>query len=241
MNKNAVKNVALPLLLLLMGIFVISLSIALFSKISENVVNQQINVFDNAIIDLLQNNFSPQLDDVMIFITEMGSVWFITVVSLFIILILWFKERDKWGILFLLISVGGGGLIIAALKRYYQINRPSINEQIDAVGYSFPSGHAMGSLILYGFIVYLILRSKLSMAKKIIYSTFLFSLVVLIAISRVYLNAHFPSDVIAGQAGGLTWLLVCIISLEGVKMKRRNDFQPHKYIGNLLEKLNCFK
>ncbi len=241
MNKKTMKNVALPFLLILMGFGVISLSIALFWEISENVLNQQINVFNNFVIDFFQYTFSPQFDDVMIFITELGSVWFIAVVGLFIALVLWFKKRDKWGILFLTLSVGGGGLIIMALKRYYQIERPSINEQIDAIGYSFPSGHAMGSLILYGFIVYLIIRSKLSKAKKISYSAVLISLIILIAISRVYLNAHFPSDVIAGQAGGLAWLLACIISLEVVKIKRRNDFQPLKLIGNLIERYNQLK
>ncbi len=228
MNKNTAKNVAFPLLLILMGFGVIALSIMLFWQISENVVYQQIDVFNNVMIDLLQDGFSPKFYSVMIFITELGSVWFIAVASLFIALYLWLKERDKWGILLLLVSVGGGGLIISALKRYYQIGRPSINEQIDAVGYSFPSGHAMGSLILYGFIVYLIQRSKLSKVKKMVCSAVLISLIILIAMSRVYLNAHFPSDVIAGLAGGLAWLLFCIISLEVVKMKRRNDIQPFK-------------
>lgn len=240
MNKNSKNNLIFLFLIILMIFGVISLSIVLFLEISENVVNNQIKVFDNAIMNLIQYTSSPKINDIMIFITELGSVWFISAVGFFIILYLWFREGDKWGIIFFLISLIGGGLIIVMLKQYYQINRPSINEQIDAVGYSFPSGHAMGSLILYGFIVYLILRSKLSKTVKVIYSSVLILLIILIAVSRVYLIAHFPSDVIAGQAGGLAWLLVCVVSLEVVKIKASSDFKPLKKIRHLFEKYNDF-
>lgn len=241
MNKYSEKNLVILFILMLMVLGVIILSIVLFLEVSENVVNQQIKVFDNTIMNLIQYISSPKINDLMTFITELGSVWFISAASLFIVLYLWFKKRDKWGISFLLISQIGGGLIIVFLKQYYKINRPSIKEQIEATGYSFPSGHAMGSLILYGFIVYLILKSKLSKTKKMIYSSVLILLIILIAASRVYLGVHFPSDIIAGLAGGLAWLLVCIVSLEIVKIKTRNDFKPLKRIGKFLEKYNKFK
>ena len=108
------------------------------------------------------------------------------------------------------------------------------NEQIDAIGYSFPSGHAMGSIILYGFIVYLIMRSELPRAAKGGLSFLLILLASLIALSRVYLSAHYPSDVVAGQAGGLAWLMICIVSLEGLQWKTRNNFKPLKRIRKIL-------
>ncbi|HSR04484.1 MAG TPA: phosphatase PAP2 family protein [Proteiniclasticum sp.] len=234
MNKDTVKKFTLPTLLILMGFGVIYSSMALFSEISENVVNQQIRVIDNAIVDLLLSFSSAGFYDAMIVITEMGSVWFTAVVSSFIILYLWVKERDRWGILFFMISIGGGGLLILLLKEFFRIDRPSINAQIDAVGYSFPSGHAMGSIILYGFIIYLIIRSELSRAVKGSLSAVLIFLASLIAFSRVYLSAHYPSDVVAGQAGGLAWLMICIVSLEGLQWTTRNNFKPLKKIRKLL-------
>lgn len=234
MNTELLKKFVLPFSLILMGFGVIYSSMALFSEISEYVVNQQIRVVDNAIVNLLMSFSSSGLHDAMITITEMGSVWFTALVSSFIILYLWFKERDKWGILFFLISIGGGGLLILLLKEFFRIDRPSINASIDAVGYSFPSGHAMGSMILYGFIVYLIIRSELSRPAKVSISAVLMLLASLIALSRVYLNAHYPSDVVAGQAGGLAWLMICIVSLEGLQWKTRNNFKPLKRIRKLL-------
>ena len=234
MKKDMIKKFTLPFLLILVGFSVIYSSMALFSEISENVVNQEIRVIDDALVDFLLSFSSPLLYDAMVTITEMGSVWFTAVVSLFIILYLWVKEKDKWSILFYLISIGGGGLLILLLKEFFRIDRPSINEQIDAIGYSFPSGHAMGSMILYGFIVYLIMRSRLPRAAKVGLSFLLMLLASLVAFSRVYLSAHYPSDVIAGQAGGLAWLMICIVSLEGLQWKTRNNFKPLKRIRKIL-------
>ena len=234
MKKDMIKKFTLPFLLILVGFSVIYSSMALFSEISENVVNQEIRVIDDALVDFLLSFSSPLLYDAMVKVTEMGSVWFTALVSSFIILYLWLKEKDKWGILFFLISIGGGGLLILLLKEFFRIDRSSINEQIDAIGYSFPSGHAMGSMILYGFIVYLIMRSQLPRAAKGGLSFLLMLLASLVAFSRVYLSAHYPSDVIAGQAGGLAWLMICIVSLEGLQWKTRNNFKPLKRIRKIL-------
>ena len=236
MDKKQLQKLALPLLLILIGFAFISLSVELFSDISENVISQEIRVFDDMMIELLLRVFTPRFNHVMIFITELGSVWFVASVSLLVALYLWFRKKDGWSILFLFITVGGGGLLNLLLKSIYQIDRPSINVQYDAVGYSFPSGHAMGSLFLYGFIVYLIIKSQLSKTKKILSSAALISLIALVAISRVYLNVHFPSYVIAGHASGLAWLLVCIIALEMVKFKTRHNFKVNKTIRRLLDK-----
>ena len=224
MHKKELKTKLLPFFLMLMSFSLIWLSIELFVEISENVVNEEIRVVDNAIIHIMNRNISSFFLNTMVYITELGSVWFITLISFIVLIYLWFKKHDKQGILFFLLTIGGGGLIVLILKNYYQIDRPSINAQIDAIGYSFPSGHAMGSLTLYGFIIYLVIKSTLSLIKKILFSTVLISIIALVSISRIYLSAHYPSDVIGGQASGLAWLLVCIITLELVRLKSRKNF-----------------
>lgn len=225
MDRKKMKKIAFPFTLIILGFAIITSSIGIFFEISEGVVNQEIRVFDDTVIGIVKNLSSSWVYDMMIVITELGSVWFIALVSISTALYLWFREKDKWAIIFLIISIGGGGLIIQVLKNYFQTDRPAINEHIDAIGYSFPSGHAMGSLIIYGFITYLVIRSKLSKDKKIAISTVLIFLIILISLSRIYLSAHFPSDVFAGQFGGLAWLLICIISLEAVEWKNRNELR----------------
>lgn len=224
MKKDQVKKALMPFLLLVLGFGLIYTSLALFSVISEGVVNESIRAMDDAVVHFLMYFSSPFLQDALTLVTEMGSLLAIGTVSLLIILYLWYKGKDKRSILFYLIAMGGGGLLNLLLKEFYRIDRPSINPEIDAVGYSFPSGHAMGSVILYGFVLYLVLKSPLPPKAKKMASTALIVLIVLIALSRIYLSAHYPSDVVAGQAGGLAWLLLSILSLEGVKRITRSDF-----------------
>lgn len=238
MNKDRVRKVAITFLLLFLGFGIIYASLALFSEISESVVNENIRVIDDAVVHFLMYFSSPFLQDALTLLTEMGSVWFTAMVSVMILLYLWFRGKDKWTMLFYAIAMGGGGLLILLLKEFFRIERPSINEAIDAVGYSFPSGHAMGSMILYGFIAYLVVRSALKKKTKIILTAALLLLASLVAVSRVYLSAHYPSDVVAGQAGGLAWLLFCIILLEGIQWKNRSGFIPKKGIRKLLDRVS---
>src|SRR5690606_6000402 len=124
--------------------------------------------------------------------------WFLTVLSLIVLAILGVKMKDKWGVLFFIIAVGGGSLLTLLLKNVYDRQRPSVNAEIDAVGYSFPSGHSMGSLIFYGFVIYLVIRTHQRPWIQWLSVTLLGMLVLLIGASRIYLGAHFPSDVLAG-------------------------------------------
>nr|WP_226668813.1 phosphatase PAP2 family protein [Metabacillus litoralis] len=123
---------------------------------------------------------------------------------------------DQWGILFTVITVGGG-LLVQLLKHTYQRERPSIIEVIDAVGYSFPSGHAMVSLIFYGFLTYIMARKTSSKALKWSITSLASILVLSIGLSRVYLEAHYPSEIVVGYLAGSVWLILNLITFEWVK------------------------
>lgn len=81
----------------------------------------------------------------------------------------------------------------------------------DATGYSsFPSGHVFGSTVFYGFIAYLVVRYRPKQRLTAIVVTALVLLIVLAGLSRIYLEAHWPSDVAAGYLLGFFWLIVII-------------------------------
>jgi membrane-associated phospholipid phosphatase len=227
-QKKDVKKAGFPVLLVVIGLILSSLFVFAFSEIAEGLLESEVESFDSAIINFLAGLDSNGLEQFMIVITELGSVWFVTTLSLITVLVLWFKFKDKWGILFFVLAVGGGGLLTTLLKNFYERGRPSINPDIDAVGFSFPSGHSMGSVIFYGFIIYLIVRSSLSAAAKWSLSTLGVILFLLIGISRIYLGAHFPTDVLAGQMAGAVWLILCLTALEWVEWHSDNPVQPIK-------------
>ncbi|TAA69726.1 phosphatase PAP2 family protein [Planococcus salinarum] len=230
-------KIAIALLLLLSGLGVAGLFIVLFAEFAEVVMEQEFGIFDNTIITLLLANQSGVMDFIMIFITELGSVWFLGTLSIVVILALWFKAKDKWSVLFFITAVGGGGLLTTLLKRFYSRERPSINEAIDAVGFSFPSGHSMGSLIFYGFIMFLIIRGPQKEWVKWTVSLSLAVLVVLIGISCIYLGAHYPSDVVAGYIAGTIWLLLCLTALEWINWQTGSDIRPVKGLRNILRSI----
>ncbi|WP_174728776.1 phosphatase PAP2 family protein [Mesobacillus harenae] len=229
-NKEKMKKAAFPVLLVLTGLVTSMFFVYLFAEIAEEMLEQELKTFDDAVIGFFRAIESSTLNQAMIFITELGSVWFLATLSIITILTLWIKVKDKWGILFFIIGIGGGGLLTRLLKYYYGRGRPSINPEIDAIGYSFPSGHSLGSLIFYGFITYFIIRSELKKSIKWVAACLAGLLVVLIGMSRIYLGAHFPSDVIAGHLAGAIWMILSILALEWVQWQTANSIRPLKTI-----------
>lgn len=228
------KKAGLPVLLLLIGLGLASLLIWLFAELAEELLENELTNFDNNIISFFKAIETSGLDAFYIIITEMGSVWFLTTLSVVLIALLWVKAKDKWGVLFFIIAIGGSGLLTWVLKQFYGRGRPSINEEIDAIGFSFPSGHSMGALVFYGFIAYFIARSSQKKSVKVLSSIVLGILILLIGTSRIYLGAHFPSDVMAGFVAGSIWLILCLLSLEWVQWQSNSHVRPVRALRKFL-------
>ncbi|MGO1368871.1 phosphatase PAP2 family protein [Senegalia sp. (in: firmicutes)] len=237
-NNKEIKSSIFPIILLIIGFILSGLMFLGFIEIAEEVIETEVQNFDSNIISFLNEYSSSFLDQFFKVITELGSVWFLTAGTLIVSLILFFKEKKKLDTLFLIITVAGSGVLIKALKNIFKRERPSIIPNIDAVGFSFPSGHAMGSITFYGFLIYLIIKSKFSKLIKWLLSIILALLFILIGMSRVYLGAHFPSDVIAGQLSGLFWMIITIVTLEWIKWHNKNNIRPIDNIKDIFFKRN---
>ena len=125
-----------------------------------------------------------------------------------------FTHRYRW-FFYLLITTGGESLLNMELKRYFARARPAIAEMLRlAHGYSFPSGHAMGSTVVFGALSYLAFRTATSWRWKSAMLALASALVLAVALSRVYLGAHWISDVAAGVAVGALWLSITTLAYE---------------------------
>lgn len=124
-------------------------------------------------------------------------------------------RREKLLLYGWLVAFIGGGALDWALKTIFRRDRPSFpNPFVHVLGYSFPSGHAMGSLIGYGMLAYVIAHSVKHRGIDLLAAGCAAVLVLAIGFSRLYLGAHFLSDVLAGFAAGIAWLAANIIALE---------------------------
>lgn len=221
-----------PALLILAGIGLMISATVLFLELAEDVWEQEKFTFDHVIMDYFESIESGALTVTLRLITETGSVWWITAASVLTVLFLWLKKRDVLGVVFFILANVGGGLFIFVLKYFFQRERPTLAPEYDGNGYSFPSGHALGSFILYGFIIYLIGREKRFFKTRMLAIFLLSILIISVGLSRVYLQVHYPSDIMAGYAVGLIWLICCIFSMEMMKVFRDKD--KRTYLSELI-------
>ncbi|HGA4038470.1 TPA: phosphatase PAP2 family protein [Streptococcus agalactiae] len=90
------------------------------------------------------------------------------------------------------------GICILYLKLIFQRVRPTLPHLVFAGGYSFPSGHSMGTFMIFGSIIILLQYYMPNSIWKLLCQGILGLLIFLIGLSRIYLGVHFPTDVLAG-------------------------------------------
>ncbi|MGV3243928.1 phosphatase PAP2 family protein [Staphylococcus sp. 11261D007BR] len=132
--------------------------------------------------------------------TQIGEVWMMITLSL-IVAVLLLLYRYKVEALFFALTMILSGISNPILKNIFDRERPTILRLIDISGFSFPSGHAMGSTAFFGSLIYISHRILKGKSKSFVIAlSVLF--IILISSSRVYLGVHYPTDILAGIIGG---------------------------------------
>jgi membrane-associated phospholipid phosphatase len=130
------------------------------------------------------------------------------------------RKRWRWGA-YLIVTCGIGGLLNLQLKAFFARARPDLAEALrDAHGYSFPSGHAMGSTIVFGAFAYLAFRILTRWPSRAAALAFACTMILAICASRIYLGVHWISDVAAGIAAGVIWLAAATVAYEAFRRIR---------------------
>jgi membrane-associated phospholipid phosphatase len=130
------------------------------------------------------------------------------------------RRRWRW-LLYLAVTTGGGALLNLEMKHYFARARPNLAEALrQAHGYSFPSGHAMGSTVAYLALAYLGLRVLPRWRWKSAALALAVAIILSVALSRVYLGVHWISDVTAGVTGGTMWVAITTIAYETLRRVR---------------------
>jgi membrane-associated phospholipid phosphatase len=148
-----------------------------------------------------------------------GPAGLTIIASIVTALLLW--KRRFWWIGYLAATAGGGALLDAELKRYFARSRPDVAEMLmRASGYSFPSGHAMGSTVVFAALSYLAVRALPRWWQRAAVISLAWSLILSVSLSRVYLGVHWISDVTAGIVGGVLWVTVATVAFETLRRIR---------------------
>ncbi|RSK53973.1 phosphatase PAP2 family protein [Bacillus canaveralius] len=198
------------------------ISLTAFSFMAFSISSSKLIRFDNIVIAYIQGFESLYLTSVMKFFTLIGSAPVIVVLSL-IFLFLIRKFLDGRSELTLYIAVTAGSAVLnQLLKLIFQRARPDLHRLIEIGGYSFPSGHAMNAMSVYGISTFLLLRHIPSKSGRRILIMFSVFMICIIGISRIYLGVHYPSDIIGGYLAGGLWLGFTIWLFQRLKGKMVN-------------------
>ena len=197
----------------------------LFGGVTEDVIHHDpLTELDIDIATWFRAHATPLLDRVGVGVSLLGAPATMAGVAVIVALVLIVRRRwiplGGWVGVFV-----GGGILDWALKQVVHRPRPpGAAAFLNGTSFSFPSGHAMGSLFGYGMLAYLLVRFWATTRKvRITIIVVAVVLVVSIGLSRLYLGVHYFSDVIAGYAAGLVWLASCISGVE-VALGRRQEF-----------------
>ena len=179
------------------------IALILFIIWSILVITNNVSWFDNWVYDALISMKSDGLTTFMKIVTAASNVKVMIVLAGISLLTLIWKRKES---LYMVGTLGLSTIINLILKNIIRRDRPLHLRLVEESGFSFPSGHAMGSSAFYGSIIVLIKHSKLDKKYKYLSYIFLSLLIFLIGISRIYLGVHYPSDIIGGWLIGFVLL-----------------------------------
>lgn len=192
----------------------------LFGYIASSIGNGSIERFDTSIINFVQGMEASWLTTTLKTFTWIGSGYVVVPITLIAFFLLYFVYQRR-GQAFLFVTV----IIVTIssnelLKKYFKRERPEIYRIIDAGGLSFPSGHTMMAVSLYGIVAYVLWRNLKSLGHRVLLILFTIFMMMMIAVSRIYLGVHYPSDIIGGLAASLFLVTIMITAFEFIQNKK---------------------
>ncbi len=167
---------------------------------------------DAAVYRILQDLRTPLGDSLMVGFTELGDT--AVVIAIAVLVFLWLAWKRAWRTAaYWVAAIGGASAINTGIKVALHRARPTENLYSGWSDFSFPSGHSTENAVLYGFLAFLIAR-RVGQVWGLPVALAAAVLVALIAFSRLYLGAHWFSDVVGGLTFATAWLaLLCIAYL----------------------------
>jgi membrane-associated phospholipid phosphatase len=200
----------LSALLLLLGLILSVLVMLLMAKIHEEIAQPFLEHVDQQLMQTIHAHNTPALTRLAFTLSFIGSPLALVPGIALSALVLWAVKLRRDALL-LVIAIGGAALLDTVLKLHFRRIRPTVPwALVTEHSFSFPSGHSVGAVVLYGTITYLIWNHLHDLAQRAAVIASALLLIAGIGASRVYIGVHYPTDVAAGYLVGLLWLLTLI-------------------------------
>jgi undecaprenyl-diphosphatase len=211
-----------------LGLIACLLLLAGLIWLSQEVWEKETLQFDTAFLLRLHQGATPVLDHLMLSITRLGNPAF--VVGVVLVHLGWFMwRRRRLEALMLITTCAGAVVLNKGLKLFFARPRPALwTSLIQEKSYGFPSGHALGAIVLYGFLAYVFALWYPRQAQWIY--CIAISTIALVGFSRLYLGVHYPTDVAAGFGIGFIWLMLCVFMLRVLTCSWHRKYRSRQYL-----------
>lgn len=193
----------------------------LFGAIAEGVVaGDPITVVDVQVAKWFHARATPVLSQFLLVVTDLHGLAAISAFVVgFAVFLAW--RRDWYWLLGLALVVPGGALLNVMMKLAFRRARPEFDDVVlTLTTYGFPSAHVAAATTFYGILAAYMVTHVAEWRWRVLIVLSAFLLIVLVALSRVYLGAHFLSDVLAAFAEGVAWLALCLTAVHTLRQRR---------------------
>lgn len=188
-------------------ILIFSTCLITFIIIAYKIVYQHQDAFDNAVISYLSQHRSPELIHVMVMITFFGSSLFFLPAYFVLIAYLVIRRHYQQAIAVAITSVISW-VVLSQIKILFHRHRPSLPLVTNISTFSFPSAHAYSSLIFFSILAFIVTKWQSSSLQKNALVVFILLCPLAVGVSRIILNVHHTTDVIAGYCLATMWLIL---------------------------------
>jgi undecaprenyl-diphosphatase len=221
MTTNKKRLLQFISLSLLLGLAAAIGTILFFAWLTSEVLAGETRQFDDTTRAAVHQLASPAMTTVMRGISFLGSTLFLVFATAAVVI--WFALR-KWGRegKLLAITMAGASLLNVSLKLTFKRARPiPFYDLLPPESYSFPSGHALTGACFFGAFAAIITARIERRRTRILVWIVCTAMFLLIGLSRIYLGVHHTTDVIAGFAAALIWILVVRFAELQLRRRRR--------------------
>ena len=183
----------------------------LFGWLADEVTENEFGVNNTAILLHIHAYRNGLLDRLAFSLTYLGSAYGIVIISLCIIGALWLLKKYVDIGMYAAVLIGASVMVLTFKLFFHQLRPQVFPPLVHETNYSFPSGHSLTSFAVWGFVAWWIVSHGPRQVWRWLLGVLCVLVAAMVALSRLYLGVHWPTDVLAGFFLGFGWVAVCAV------------------------------
>ena len=216
-----------PSVQLVLGVLLfVGMTLTLAALAEHVMTGRPLTLVDQQLTAWLARNRTPSLTTFFIVVTSLGSTAVGTIVAVVLGIYLLLRRQRYWFAATVL-TIAGGALLNRFLKLAFQRARPELDDPITTfAGYSFPSGHTVSATVVFGTLALYLFTRKQNFRARLVVIGLAILVILMVAFSRIYLGAHYLTDVLAAMAEGVAWVslsFTIVAAWKRMRVRRASD------------------